>query len=465
MKKIISLIMASIMSISMTVSLPSLAEGEETDNINAIDPSKKYVCTYNENEDGWEKYAFNSKGTEIYSEDSKGNSKFHKYTYYKNGNIKTIYVENYGENSIWWSKDYYNKKGYLTYSLTSDGYWQKQKYDKHGNCIFSQDNEGDGYSCNKSYTYYPNGKIKTETYKDSNDEWYKSVYDENGNEVYYEYYEDGVNRWCKYKYDSHGNETYCEWENGYTTVYEYTYYDNGKIKTEYSKSDNGWWGKSTYDEMGNLTYTVNSNGSWTKYLYDSKGNLLCENESDGEWQKNIYDSKGNRIRYFGESDEGSYWGKYTYDSHGNEIYYKNSDGNWEKSKYAKIGSKKSLKPIASIRSASAVKKDKRTACKAIKNSKVKKLSLQSKSKNIKAFWKWNKRAMGYKVTVSKDKNFNKIVYNKNLKKNVINIDGKKIKSKKTYYIKIRTYSLYRNKKGKAVKVYSKLSKIKKIKVK
>ena len=67
----------------------------------------------------------------------------------------------------------------------------------------------------------------------------------------------------------------CEYESGAVETFEYTYYGNGKVKTQYCKNTNGErssWSKSTYDIKGNLTYIIDSDGVWTKYSYDSKGN-------------------------------------------------------------------------------------------------------------------------------------------------------------------------------------------------
>ena len=460
MKKILNLITASVIAVSLVSVLPSSAESDDSDSNGVVKPAKGYVCTYYEVKDnGWEKYTYDSKGNEIYREYKNGDSQIHKYTYYNNGKKKTEYIEN---NDGSWEKYNYDKLGNITYHYQSlDGSWEKSKFDSHGNCTFNQSSDGSWYK--KTYTYFANGKIKTEDLKYSDGDWYKCIYDENGNIISSDDDTDGL---IEYTYDAYGNETSCKHKkSGLASTRTYTYYNNKKVQTEYFKDTNRYWSKSTYDIMGNLTYTIDSDGVWTKYSYDSKGNKTYFEDSEGNWDKYTYDSKGN-VTYFKNKYETEIgWMKYSYDSKGNMISVKGKGGYWEKAKYAKAGSKKSMKPISSIRSAKAVAKDKKSANKAMQNSKIKKLSVKSKSKNIQVSWKNVKKAWGYKVQVFKDKNFKKTVFKKNVKTNSININSKKIKKNKTYYVKVQTYASYRNKKGKEIKIYGKLSAIDKIKVK
>lgn len=107
--------------------------------------------------------------------------------------------------------------------------------------------------------------------------------------------------------------------------------------------------------------------------------------------------------------------------------------------------------------------------KAMKNVKITELSVMSKSpKKINIFWKKVKKVKGYQVQISTDKKFkkSKIVLTKSLKKNKLNIKSKKLKSKKTYYVRVRAYAAYKDKNGKAKKVYSMWNKkLMKVKVK
>ncbi len=121
------------------------------------------------------------------------------------------------------------------------------------------------------------------------------------------------------------------------------------------------------------------------------------------------------------------------------------------------------------RSAKQVAKDKKAAKKAMKQAKITKLKVKSKAKKkITVSWKKVKKAKGYQVQVSKNKKFKKkkIIYDKLTAKKKLVIKGKKIKRKKTYYVRVRAYATYKDKYGKAKKVYSKWNKkLRKVKVK
>ena len=79
------------------------------------------------------------------------------------------------------------------------------------------------------------------------------VYDEQGNQIYYE---NSDGNWVKWEYDTNGNKIYREDRNGY------------------------WW-KSEYDNDGNQIYSEDSNGFWYKYEYDTNGNKIYYEDSDG----------------------------------------------------------------------------------------------------------------------------------------------------------------------------------------
>ena len=118
------------------------------------------------------------------------------------------------------------------------------------------------------------------------------------------------------------------------------------------------------------------------------------------------------------------------------------------------------------RSMADVKKDKAKAKKLMKQAKITKLNAKSKSKKkVTVSWKKVKKAKGYQVQVSAKKNFKKVIYKKLSKKNKLTVKSSKLKSKKTYYIRVRAYTTYKDKNGKAKKVYSKWAKAKKVKVK
>ena len=129
--------------------------------------------------------------------------------------------------------------------------------------------------------------------------------------------------------------------------------------------------------------------------------------------------------------------------------------------------KTTSKPKATTRNASQVAKDKKAAQKAMKQAKLNTLKVKSNAKKkINVTWKKVKKAKGYQIQVSAKKNFKKAIFKKDLKKTKLTIKNKKIKSKKTYFVRVRAYATYKDKNGKAIKVYSKWNKkLRKVKVK
>ncbi len=122
---------------------------------------------------------------------------------------------------------------------------------------------------------------------------------------------------------------------------------------------------------------------------------------------------------------------------------------------------------ATTRSINAVKKDKAKAKRIVKRAKIVKLSVKSKAKRkISVSWKKVKKVKGYQVMISKSKKFKKPILKKFTSKNKLVLKSKKLKSKKTYYVRVRAFATYKNKYGKAVKVYGKWNKkLRKIKLK
>ena len=116
-------------------------------------------------------------------------------------------------------------------------------------------------------------------------------------------------------------------------------------------------------------------------------------------------------------------------------------------------------PGKTTRDPKLVAKDKAAAKKAMKQAKITKLTVKSKAKKkINVTWKKVKKAKGYQVQVSAKKNFKKVIFKKFTTKKKITIKNPKIKSKKTYFVRVRAYATYKDKNGKAVKVYSKWNK-------
>lgn len=90
-------------------------------------------------------------------------------------------------------------------------------------------------------------------------------------------------------------------------TYKVNFYDtyfevyNEKGNQIYYENSNGSWSKSKYDKLGQQFYFENSDGYWYKKEYDEKGNQIYFEDSDGYWVKSEYDEKGNRI-YFESSN-------------------------------------------------------------------------------------------------------------------------------------------------------------------
>ena len=97
--------------------------------------------------------------------------------------------------------------------------------------------------------------------------------------------------------------------------------------------------------------------------------------------------------------------------------------------------------------------------KTVKPKKVQKLTAKNiKKKRINLKWRKVIKANGYQIQYSLDRKFKKSKKTKNINK--ISYTIKKLKNKKTYYIRVRAYAINRGK-----KVYGNWSNIKKIKVK
>ena len=122
--------------------------------------------------------------------------------------------------------------------------------------------------------------------------------------------------------------------------------------------------------------------------------------------------------------------------------------------------------VTTTRSPEVVKKDKDTAKELMKQAKITKLKVKSTAKKkINVNWKKVKKAVGYQVQVSKKQNFKKKIINKFTTKKKFTIT-KKIKSGKTYFVRVRAYATYKDAFGKPQKVYSKWNKkLRKVKVK
>lgn len=98
-----------------------------------------------------------------------------------------------------------------------------------------------------------------------------------------------------------------------------------------------------------------------------------------------------------------------------------------------------------------------------KKLKVKKFRAVSGNKKLTLKWKKTKKADGYQIQISNKKNFKKkqtyTVGKNKTKKTITKFKGKRLKSNKKYYVRIRAYKKVKNDNGKIVKQYGAWKKI------
>ena len=70
----------------------------------------------------------------------------------------------------------------------------------------------------------------------------------------------------------------------YEVRYHSTYFEvyDEKGNEIYFENSKGFWEKSEYDEKGNVIYFENSSGYWAKWEYDEKGNVIYFEEGERE---------------------------------------------------------------------------------------------------------------------------------------------------------------------------------------
>ncbi|SNU04997.1 Fibronectin type III domain-containing protein [Lachnospiraceae bacterium] len=107
-------------------------------------------------------------------------------------------------------------------------------------------------------------------------------------------------------------------------------------------------------------------------------------------------------------------------------------------------------PTPTVTPEQTVEKPKTPTLKSVKNKKTKKMTIT---------WKKVKDVKGYQVQYALDKDFTDTLKTKSLTDTSLTV--KKLKKKKTYYVRVRSYVKDSNNK----KVYSKWSKVKKVKIK
>ena len=176
-------------------------------------------------------YEYDNKGREISSK-----------TQYPSGKISE------------WKYDYDN---HGTKHSKGDGFESWEEYDSHGNLFHYRGSYGGSYNeWWKTFKYNAQGILIY--FKDDN---YEQWYDEHGNEVHTKY-SSGLESWTEYKYDDSGHIIHAKYSNGSESEYEYD--DNGHILYSYYKTVGfEMW---TYHE-----YTFHQNGKVkTDKTYEAK---------------------------------------------------------------------------------------------------------------------------------------------------------------------------------------------------
>ena len=124
-------------------------------------------------------------------------------------------------------------------------------------------------------------------------------------------------------------------------------------------------------------------------------------------------------------------------------------------------------PAKTTRNSAKVQKERKNAEKIMNQAKIIKLTVKSKAKKkIVVKWKKVNKAKGYEIQVCKKRNFKKNILDKFTSKKKLTLKNPKIKSKKTYFVRVRAYSTYKDTYGNPQKVYSSWNKkLRKVKVK
>ncbi len=167
-------------------------------------------------------------------------------------------------------------------------------------------------------------------------------YDEEGNLIKIEYGYEGYSQVTEYVYDERENNISAKITDseGYVTLMEYTYNENGKITAMVVENPDGVeFATYTYDDEGKLVEETQTSTDGNKlvstYSYDAKGNKIKTETTDQTGYSNVveytYDEKGNVIT---EKERSSFMNglsaeetmiTYTYDEDNNIIKKEYSD--------------------------------------------------------------------------------------------------------------------------------------------
>ena len=210
-----------------------------------------------------------------YAEDGTGKG----VTYDKNGNKISVILYDADGNKI--SETFENNNSGKTTIEYKDGVCTETVHDTNGRIISvfvldSENNRGSG----TVYSYYDNGKIKSEAAYEGDTKQKETVYNQNGS----------VNSVSMF--DADGNKTD-------STVYDY--YENGNVKTETLFKDETKTFETAYDKDGNKTAETSFDTETglkkeeIRYNTDDSKTILTYVENEFLSKEASYDSAGNIV--------------------------------------------------------------------------------------------------------------------------------------------------------------------------
>ena len=280
------------------------------------------------NSDGTVSYTYDAMGNKTSVTDAKGNV---THMYYDGNNqiIKTVDANKAA------TLFEYDKEGRLLKTTYADGTTEVNTYDPAGkllttknandelveytydetDLLVSETAVGGDEKHTVSYTYYPDGKVKTITYPDKTTESY--IYDHAGRVLSVT---DSEGNAKTMTYDSNGNILTSSDELGNTVTYTYDKY--GRVTSMTDANGN----KTTYDKYdanGNCLKLTYPNGLSVSYEYSKEGKVIKASKGSTSVSYE-YDAAGRVTKYTDEANH-----KYTtvYDANGNVEKLLDPDGN------------------------------------------------------------------------------------------------------------------------------------------
>lgn len=381
----------------------------------------------------------------------------------------------------------YDSRGRLI-EVKSSYYEEKFEYDKNNNVTKRSYKSDDGYKESTTYKYDKNGNMIKSKISGGSDSGESSTYtyDKHGNvtKIVTKNSKGKVVYSCenKYTYDKYNRIT--KWTSGKDSTIKYKYDKTGKL-TEYNGK------KFYYNKNNQVTKIVRDSDDILRYKYDNDGKLTKiynENQKNSKYGKLYYTYSSNGL--LKKEDDRALFSPfprvvdiYSYQKApknniniGNNTYiqYKSTTYNGKaktpnitksygiKGYNYKISYGNNINPGKGIILVSYMDyfPDIITFDILPQKTDIKKTS--SLKKGIKVEWtKKTKQVTGYQVQCSTDKSFKKNTNTVTVKKNSItSAKLTKLKSKKKYYVRVRTYKTVDGK-----KYCSKWSKVKTVKTK